>query len=416
MRASSWRCSIPACASIIRTWRHAGGNLLPGYDMISDIAAANDGDGRDPDASDPGDWVTEAEISMAGGPFHDARQAAEDSSWHGTQVAGLIAALTDNGIGMASVARSVRILPVRVLGKCGGFDSDIIAGMRWAAGLAVPGVPANANPAKVINLSLGSEGPCSAAYQQVDRPGERRRNASSSRRRATPQATRRARRPTATAPSRSPRFATSERRSVSPTSVPRSRSVRQAATASMSRQGRPASIRSSRPRMRERPRPVRHIYTDSFNAVGRDELLVAARGGHGGADAVGAADADAAASADRPASDRPTVPDDRRRQWRWNARPAMHGTAVQRRSGNPSTRLQCYCTIDTCGAGMLDAGAAVVGAKPDWRPPAFRRRACGGKRRRAPNRVGASTSPTRATFCSRPGSPTIRPARRGGCR
>ena len=61
---------------------------------------------------------------------------AKNSSWHGTQVAGLIGAATDNGIGMASVGRKVMVLPVRVLGKCGGFDDDIIAGMRWAAGLA----------------------------------------------------------------------------------------------------------------------------------------------------------------------------------------------------------------------------------------------------------------------------------------
>jgi len=61
------------------------------------------------------------------------------SSWHGTQVSGLVAALTDNGIGMAGAAPGVRVLPVRVLGKCGGYDSDIIAGVRWAAGLSVPG-------------------------------------------------------------------------------------------------------------------------------------------------------------------------------------------------------------------------------------------------------------------------------------
>jgi serine protease len=142
----------------------AGGNVLPGYDMISDVDAANDGDGRDADASDPGDWVTLAEIQNAKGPFFECAEAAENSSWHGTQTSGLIGALTNNGVGMASVGRNVRILPVRVLGKCGGFDSDIIAGMRWAAGLAVPGVPANPNPAKVLNLSLGGEGACTQPY------------------------------------------------------------------------------------------------------------------------------------------------------------------------------------------------------------------------------------------------------------
>jgi serine protease len=145
----------------------AGGNLLPGYDMISDPSVANDGDGRDADASDPGNWVTQAEISQVGSPFYRCAASAEDSSWHGTQTAGLIAALTNNSVGMASVGRNVRVLPVRVLGKCYGYDSDIIAGMRWAAGLSVPGVPANANRAQIINMSLGANGACTAAYQDA---------------------------------------------------------------------------------------------------------------------------------------------------------------------------------------------------------------------------------------------------------
>lgn len=142
----------------------AGGNLLPGYDMISDLDVANDGDGRDADASDPGDFLTQAEVDDVNGPFYLCDTVAENSSWHGTQVSGLIGALTNNGIGMASVGRIVHILPVRVLGKCGGFDSDIIAGMRWAAGLNVPGTPVNPTPARVLNMSLGGEGPCTAAY------------------------------------------------------------------------------------------------------------------------------------------------------------------------------------------------------------------------------------------------------------
>jgi serine protease len=144
-----------------------GGKLLPGYDMISDASVANDGDGRDADASDPGDWVTQAELDQAGGPFYQCDVSPSNSSWHGTQVAGLIAALTDNGIGMASVGRNVRVLPVRALGKCGGYDSDIVAAMRWAAGLSVPGAPANPTPARVINLSLGGDGPCTPAYQSA---------------------------------------------------------------------------------------------------------------------------------------------------------------------------------------------------------------------------------------------------------
>ncbi len=145
----------------------AGGHLLPGYDMVSDTASANDSDGRDADASDPGDWLTRAEISRPGSSLFRCATSPSISSWHGTQVSGLIAALTDNGIGMAGTAPGVRVLPVRVLGKCGGYDSDIIAGMRWAAGLSVPGAPGNPYPARVINLSLGGDGVCSAAYQEA---------------------------------------------------------------------------------------------------------------------------------------------------------------------------------------------------------------------------------------------------------
>lgn len=141
--------------------------VLPGYDFVGYIAAnedeANDGDLDDADPSDPGDWITEDENDN--GTF--AGCEAGNSSWHGTQVSGLIAAETGNASGMASVARGAKVLPVRVLGKCGGYDSDIIAGMRWAAGFSVSGVPANANPAQVLNLSLGSQDPCSSAYTTV---------------------------------------------------------------------------------------------------------------------------------------------------------------------------------------------------------------------------------------------------------
>ena len=139
------------------------GRLLPGYDFVTDAASANDGDGRDSDASDPGDWVTTAE--NASGVFKDC--VASGSSWHGTGTTSLIAAATDNAIGMAGTAPGVRVLPVRVLGKCGGYDSDIQAAMRWAAGLHVPGVPDNPTPARVLNLSLGGTGACSPSYQAV---------------------------------------------------------------------------------------------------------------------------------------------------------------------------------------------------------------------------------------------------------
>ena len=137
------------------------GKLLPGYDFVSadgsnDFTTANDGDGRDADPSDPGDWVTQAEVD---GVFAGQGCEVGPSSWHGTQTAALVGAATANGAGMASVGRNVRVLPVRVLGKCGGFISDVIAGMRWAAGISSTPVP-NPTPAKVMNLSLGSPGAC----------------------------------------------------------------------------------------------------------------------------------------------------------------------------------------------------------------------------------------------------------------
>jgi serine protease len=146
-----------------------GGNLLRGYDFVSNDFIANDGQpGRDDDASDPGDIVTSAAIADPSNTIGcGADEISARSSWHGTETAGLIGATTDNGIGIAGVGRTVRVLPVRVLGRCGGYDSDIIAAMRWAAGLAVPGVPANPNPARVINMSLGGGGSCTAAYSDA---------------------------------------------------------------------------------------------------------------------------------------------------------------------------------------------------------------------------------------------------------
>ncbi|HEX4910266.1 MAG TPA: S8 family peptidase [Permianibacter sp.] len=134
-------------------------NLLPGYDMISDTAVGNDGNGRDSDAQDPGDWIAANEC----GGTH----AAQDSSWHGTHVAGTIAAVTNNGNGVAGVAYGAKVVPVRVLGKCGGYTSDIADGIIWASGGTVSGVPANANPAKVINMSLGGSGACDTTTQNA---------------------------------------------------------------------------------------------------------------------------------------------------------------------------------------------------------------------------------------------------------
>lgn len=131
-------------------------NLAGGYDMISDPAIANDSDGRDSDPTDPGDAIA-ADECYAGSP-------ALPSSWHGTHVSGTIGVgKTNNNLGVAGINWNVKLQPVRVLGKCGGTMVDINDAIRWAAGLPVPGTPANPTPAKVINMSLGGASPCSAS-------------------------------------------------------------------------------------------------------------------------------------------------------------------------------------------------------------------------------------------------------------
>ena len=137
------------------------GQILPGYDFISTAAVGNDGNGRDNDATDPGDGIT-AGACGGGQPFSD-----QPSSWHGTHVAGTVAARTNNGAGVAGVAYNAKILPVRVLGKCGGYTSDIADAITWASGGTVAGVPANPNKARVLNLSLGGGGACSATMQNA---------------------------------------------------------------------------------------------------------------------------------------------------------------------------------------------------------------------------------------------------------
>jgi len=140
------------------------GRILPGYDFVSSAKYANDGDGRDADATDPGDWVSKEEVDS--GEFNeDCPESPSD--WHGTHVAGIALAAANNGVGIAGIAPLAKLLPVRVIGKCGGTDRDLIDGMRWAAGLEVSGVPVNENPADVINLSLGGEQPCSGSLQSA---------------------------------------------------------------------------------------------------------------------------------------------------------------------------------------------------------------------------------------------------------
>jgi serine protease len=167
------------------------GKLLPGFDFVSSKVAANDGDGWDADPTDPGDYVTAEDLKVApfkdetcgGGTNHDE---PVNSTWHGTRVAGLIGASTDNGTGIAGAGFNLRILPVRALGKCGGYESDVLAAMYWAAGffdedsgLAIPAPlladeqalreHRNLHPAQVINMSLGSAVSCDKLYARAVR-------------------------------------------------------------------------------------------------------------------------------------------------------------------------------------------------------------------------------------------------------
>jgi serine protease len=345
-----------------------GGKLLPGYDMIADVDVANDGDGRDADASDPGDWVTAAEANDSLGPFYQCttldastgQYVAENSSWHGTQISGLIAALANNGLGMAGVGPNLRVLPVRVLGKCGGYDSDVIAGMRWAAGLAVPGVPANPNRAQVINLSLTGEGACHAAYKdaiaEIDAAGTVIVAAAGN---------------TAGHAVRSPgncdgvigvaalrhvgtKVGFSDLGLEIAISAPGGNCVNTAA-------GSPCLYPILTTSNAGETNPVDPIYTDSFNpSVGTSFAAPLVAG-----------------TAALMLSAQPTMaPLQVRLLLQATARPFPtaggdngDGTAVPQCtapqfdiSGNPVNQFQCFCTIDTCGAGMLDAGAAVLAA------------------------------------------------------
>lgn len=135
------------------------GNLVAGYDFITSTTTSRDGNGRDANPNDEGDWITTASSCYPG--------FTRNSSWHGTHVAGTVAARTNNGVGVAGVAFDARVQPVRVLGQCGGTTSDIADAIVWASGGAVSGVPANATPARIINMSLGGAGACSTTFQNA---------------------------------------------------------------------------------------------------------------------------------------------------------------------------------------------------------------------------------------------------------
>ena len=150
---------------IVQNHADLAANVLPGYDMLSDRRMSRRStDDRAPGGWDLGDWV---EANYCTGWAVSGNHAAEDSSWHGSHVSGTVAQETNNGSGLAGLAHGARVVPVRVLGSCGGFGSDISDGIIWAAGGNVPGLPVNENPAEIINMSLGSRNPaaCPVSYQ-----------------------------------------------------------------------------------------------------------------------------------------------------------------------------------------------------------------------------------------------------------
>lgn len=131
--------------------------VLPGWDMISDPRLARDSDGRDSDPTDEGMWRSGSE--GCGGQV--------ESSWHGTHVAGVAAAETNNSEGIAGAAPGAKLLPLRVMGACGGTAMDFAAAIVWAAGGQVEGVPKNENPAGIINMSLGTQSRCNATFSNA---------------------------------------------------------------------------------------------------------------------------------------------------------------------------------------------------------------------------------------------------------
>ena len=119
------------------------GVFLPGYDFCgnSDCSISDD---------DPG--------------------ASLDSNWHGTHVAGIIAAIGNNGEGVKGVSSAVRVLPVKVFNEAGsgGNVEVLIRALRWAAGLPVEGAPDNPDPARIINLSLAGDFPSDVLQPTID--------------------------------------------------------------------------------------------------------------------------------------------------------------------------------------------------------------------------------------------------------
>lgn len=151
------------------------GQLVPGYDFVSDKTKSGDGTGIDKNPADPGDWD---QTCLTATPLNEECR----SSWHGTHVAGIIAAKQDSK-GVSGIAPLVKIQPVRVLGSNGeGSALDLGIAIMWSAGFSaqeieqvlpvvgrvdISGLPLNKTPAKVINLSMAGPGSCPSVVQKA---------------------------------------------------------------------------------------------------------------------------------------------------------------------------------------------------------------------------------------------------------
>lgn len=135
-------------------------NIIGGHDFISDPYSAGDGDGRDTDPTDEGNWRDTVSTPCGIRP-------TRDSSWHGTHVAGTVAAQTNNSEGASGIAFGAKVVPIRVLGKCDAASSDVTDAIIWAIGGSVSGAPSNPYPADIINLSLGGNGACTNSLRDA---------------------------------------------------------------------------------------------------------------------------------------------------------------------------------------------------------------------------------------------------------
>jgi serine protease len=131
--------------------------------------ANNNGQNWHPDGTDPGDWLDANDIAMT--LFqNDGCTTITGSTWHGTKVAGVLGAVANNGIGVVGVAPDVKMLSARVTGKCVARISDIAAAILWASGQGVTistGTIVASPVARILNLSLGAASPCSQTEQDA---------------------------------------------------------------------------------------------------------------------------------------------------------------------------------------------------------------------------------------------------------